>query len=70
MWFIFISGSFHPAGGLWSPPINLSALADSAGMESVVTKIAHNGDVVVLWKREEHPLKVRIMRARAASSAR
>lgn len=65
-----LEGSFHPAGGLWSPPINLSALADSAGMESVVTKIAHNGDVVVLWKREEHPLKVRIMRARAASSAR
>ncbi len=65
-----IEGSYHSAGGLWSPPITLSAAAESAGIESVVTRVARNGDVVVLWKREEHPLKVRIMRARAASSAR
>lgn len=65
-----LHGSYRSAGGLWSTPIRLSAEAEQAGMESVTTKVARNGDVVVLWKREEHPLKVRIMRARAASSAR
>ena len=65
-----LDGSYRPAGGTWSTPITLSTIDEPAGLESVTAKLARNGDVVVLWKREEQPLKVRIMRARAASSAR
>lgn len=61
-----VLGAYRRAAGPWEEPVELSPLdRDPAALEVVVTRIARNGDVVLLWKREDRPLSVRIRSASA-----
>jgi hypothetical protein len=56
-------GSYRPHGGAWSDPVTVSPDAGVEVLEETFAQVAPDGDVVVLWKQEARPLKVRVMTA-------
>jgi hypothetical protein len=56
-------GMYRPDGGAWSERFTVSPDAGVEVLEEQVAGVAPGGDVVVLWKQEERPLKVRVMTA-------
>jgi hypothetical protein len=56
-------GRYRPDGGEWSERFTVSPDAGVEVLEETYAAVAPDGDVVVLWKQEERPLKVRVMTA-------
>jgi hypothetical protein len=58
-----LTGADRPHGGAWSAPFVISPDAGVEVLESLHAAVTAVGDVVVLWKQEDLPLKVRSMTA-------
>jgi hypothetical protein len=56
-------GAYLPHGGTWGEPVTLSPETQVDVLESTEARIAPGGDVAVLWRQEDRPLKVRLMDA-------
>jgi hypothetical protein len=56
-------GKYLPRGGDWSGRFTLSPDAGVEVLEWTSAAVGPGGDVAVLWKQEERPLKVRLMDA-------
>ena len=56
-------GKYRPTGGSWTARSTISRDTDVEVLEATYADIAPQGDVVVLWKQESRPLKVRSMTA-------
>jgi hypothetical protein len=56
-------GKYQPAAGSWSERFTLSPDAGAEVLEETFAEVAPNGDVIVMWKQEARPLKVRVMAA-------
>lgn len=53
-------GAYRPVGGGWSERFTISPDAGVEVLEATAAEVARNGDVVVMWKQEGRPLKVRV----------
>lgn len=56
-------GMYRPHGGDWNERFTISPDAGVEVLEATYAQVAPDGDVVVLWRQEERPLKVRLMTA-------
>lgn len=56
-------GKYLPHGGSWSERSTISPGTGVEVLEETFAVVAPDGDVVVLWKQEARPLKVRVMTA-------
>lgn len=58
-----LQGAYRPHGGRWTAPFTISPDAGVEVLEESACAVAPDGDVVVLWKQEDRPLKVRVRTA-------
>ena len=54
-------GQYRPDGGSWSSGFTVSPDPGADVLDSISAQVAPNGDVIVLWAQEDHPLYVRVM---------
>lgn len=54
-------GKYRPHGGVWGDRATVSPDAGAEVLESTAVAMAPDGTVVLLWKQEERPLKVRVL---------
>lgn len=58
-----LRGAYQPHGGTLGEPATISPDAGAEVLEETHAVVTPAGDVVVLWKQEERPLKVRVLTA-------
>lgn len=54
-------GQYRPAAGMWGDAVTLSPETQADVLETTFAQTGPTGDVVVLWKQEDRPLKARLL---------
>ncbi len=56
-------GKYRPDGSTWTSRFTISPDPGADVLDSISAQVAPNGDVIVMWAQEDHPLYIRVMTA-------
>lgn len=56
-----VNGIYRSHGGTWTTPFTISPATAVDVLDRLLSQVAPNGDVVVMWEQEDLPLRVRVM---------